>query len=94
MDMQEQNNDGMTRERSVQESRRNFLKTAGRFAVYTPPAVMLLMKPSFADTVGSAVARPKGNNGLGNGFDGQPPGNPPINDGPGTSPGNPGNRPR
>jgi hypothetical protein len=34
----------------------------------------------------------KGNNGVGNGLDGQPPGNPPINDGPGTSPGNPGNR--
>ena len=34
----------------------------------------------------------KGNNGLGNGLDPQPPGNPPINDGPGTSPGNPGNK--
>lgn len=35
---------------------------------------------------------PKGNNGVGNGLDPQPPGNPPINDGPGTSPGNPGNK--
>jgi len=34
----------------------------------------------------------KGNNGVGNGEDPQPPGNPPINDGPGTSPGNPGNK--
>lgn len=34
----------------------------------------------------------KGNNGVGNGLDPQPPGNPPINDGPGTTPGNPGNR--
>lgn len=34
----------------------------------------------------------KGNNGVGNGLDPQPPGNPPINDGPGTSPGNPGNQ--
>jgi len=33
-----------------------------------------------------------GNNGVGNGVDPQPPGNPPINDGPGTGPGNPGNR--
>jgi hypothetical protein len=33
---------------------------------------------------------PKGNNGVGNGEDPQPPGNPPINDGPGTSPGQPG----
>lgn len=36
--------------------------------------------------------QPKGNNGVGNGIDPQPPGNPPINDGPGTSPGNPGNK--
>ncbi len=34
---------------------------------------------------------PNGNNGVGNGIDPQPPGNPPINDGPGTGPGNPGN---
>ena len=33
-----------------------------------------------------------GNNGVGNGVDPQPPGNPPINDGPGTGPGNPGNK--
>jgi hypothetical protein len=33
-----------------------------------------------------------GNNGLGNGIDPQPPGNPPVNDGPGAFPGNPGNR--
>ena len=34
----------------------------------------------------------KGNNGVGNGPDPQPPGNPKVNDGPGTSPGNPGNK--
>ena len=34
-----------------------------------------------------------GDNGVGNGVDPQPPGNPPINDGPGTGPGNPGKRP-
>jgi hypothetical protein len=34
----------------------------------------------------------KGNNGVGNGLDPQPPGNPRVNDGPGTSPGHPGNR--
>lgn len=34
--------------------------------------------------------RRKGNNGLGNGRDPQPPGNPPVNDGPGTGPGTPG----
>ena len=34
----------------------------------------------------------RGNNGVGNGEDPQPPGDPPINDGPGTGPGNPGNK--
>jgi hypothetical protein len=34
----------------------------------------------------------KGNNGVGNGLDPQPPGNPPPNDLAGTSPGNPGNQ--
>jgi hypothetical protein len=38
------------------------------------------------------VSPTKGNNGVGNGVDPQPPGNPPINDGPGTSPGKPGNK--
>jgi len=37
-------------------------------------------------------SRTKGNNGVGNGEDPQPPGDPPVNDGPGTGPGNPGNR--
>src|SRR5262249_49980505 len=36
--------------------------------------------------------RGHGNNGVGNGIDPPPPGNPPVNDGPGTGPGNPGNR--
>lgn len=40
----------------------------------------------------SYLSPTKGNNGVGNGVDPQPPGNPPINDGPGTSPGNPGNK--
>lgn len=39
---------------------------------------------------GSGLGAPKGNNGLGNGVDPQPPGNPPINDGAGTQPGAPG----
>ena len=39
-----------------------------------------------------SVTTPNGNNGVGNGVDPQPPGNPPVNDGPGTSPGNPGNK--
>jgi hypothetical protein len=44
------------------------------------------------DGVSSFGGGPKGNNGVGNGLDPQPPGNPPVNDGPGTGPGNPGNR--
>jgi hypothetical protein len=41
---------------------------------------------------GKGRHRPKGNNGVGNGEDPQPPGNPPVNDGPGAGPGKPGNR--
>jgi hypothetical protein len=37
------------------------------------------------------VSPTRGNNGVGNGVDPQPPGNPPVNDGPGTGPGSPGN---
>ena len=45
-------------ERLVAESRRDFLKKAGKFAVYTPPAVMVLMRPSYATVSGSANGRP------------------------------------
>ena len=31
---------------SQEPSRREFLKTAGRIAIYTPPAVMMLLHPS------------------------------------------------
>jgi hypothetical protein len=48
----------------------------------------VVMKPDG----GVSPTNPKGNNGVGNGLDPQPPGNPPVNDGPGTSPGNPGNK--
>lgn len=41
-----------TEDSSVEgNSRRDFLKKAGKFAVYTPPAVMMLMKPNFASAV-------------------------------------------
>jgi hypothetical protein len=43
----------------AEESRRAFLKKAGKFAVYTPPAVMLLMQPSFASMSKSYVGRPE-----------------------------------
>lgn len=45
-------------EQLVAESRRDFLKKAGKFAVYTPPAVMVLMKPSYATVNGSVNGRP------------------------------------
>jgi hypothetical protein len=40
----------------------------------------------------SVIVGGRGNNGVGNGYDPQPPGNPPVNDGAGTRPGSPGNR--
>ena len=77
--------------------RRAFLVSAGKFAVVVPPAMTLLLStamnsPAIAQSGAGAV--PKGNNGVGNGVDPQPPGNPPINDGPGTSPGAPAARTR
>jgi len=45
--------------KSDSESRRKFIKKAGKLAIYTPPAMMLLMQPA-AHAVSSC------NNGLGN----------------------------
>ena len=33
---------------SADNSRRDFLKKAGKLAIYTPPAMMVMMKPSHA----------------------------------------------
>jgi hypothetical protein len=64
------------------ESRRSFVKKTA----YVAPAILTLKAvPAFA-----SQGSEKGNNGVGNGLDPQPPGNPPVNDGPGTGPGNPG----
>ena len=75
------------------ESRRNFLRKGAYLA---PVVLSFAVRPSFAQNGyggnGKGKTFPKGNNGVGNGEDPQPPGNPPINDGPGTSPGNPGNQ--
>jgi hypothetical protein len=60
------------------EDRRNFLKSAGRFAAVTPPAITLLLSTSLtSDAIAGSGARgyggPKGNNGYGNGGrDGSP----------------------
>lgn len=56
--------------------------------VYKVAGATIVVKPD--NVVSPSV--PNGNNGVGNGLDPQPPGNPPINDGPGTGPGNPGNQ--
>jgi hypothetical protein len=75
----------------AQTSKRELLKKAA----YVAPVMMTLkVAPQFAAS-GSGRAekdKEKGNNGVGNGLDPQPPGNPPVNDGPGTGPGNPGNK--
>ncbi|WP_046863582.1 hypothetical protein [Microvirga massiliensis] len=84
------------RNASADNDRREFLKNCGRFAVVTPPAVTMLLSTSLTtDAIarsGGGGGRPRGNNGVGNGVDPQPPGNPPVNDGPGTKPGSPGRR--
>jgi len=56
---------------------------------YKVQRALIVVKPEGGDI---SPHIPKGNNGVGNGVDPQPPGNPPINDGPGTGPGNPGNK--
>ena len=83
---------------SSDDDRRDFLKSCGRFALTVPPAMTVLlstslMSPAIAQSTGGNLW-PKRNNGVGNGPDPHRPGNPPINDGPGTWPGNPGNRGR
>ena len=76
-----------------QTSKRELLKRA---AYVAPMMLTLKVAPTFAAS-GSGLAenaetdKEKGNNGVGNGLDPQPPGNPPVNDGPGTGPGNPKN---
>jgi len=42
-------------EDNVKKNRRAFLKKAGKFAVYTPPAMMLLMHPSANAVMKSAI---------------------------------------
>ena len=88
-------------EKAVTDDRRSFLRKAGMFAVVTPPAVTFLLSTSMSSRAIAASGgrahgnsgHEHGNNGVGNGPDPQPPGNPPINDGPGSGLGHPGNGP-
>ena len=75
-------------------NRRAFLIKAGKFAAVVPPAMTVLLSTTMSSPAIARSGVVHGNNGVGNGLDPQPPGNPPINDGPGTSPGNPGARSR
>jgi len=80
-----------TKETKAGADRRQFLATAGKAAVVVPPAMTMLLSTTMTSPAIAASGGPmKGNNGVGNGMDPQPPGNPPMNDGPGTGPGNPG----
>lgn len=77
------------------DDRRQFLADCGKFAVTVTPAMSVLLSTSLVSPALAASGggtKTKGNNGVGNGPDPQPPGNPPINDGPGQTPGNPGNQ--
>jgi len=73
---------------ALETDRRKFLVSAGEFAALVPPAMTLLL----STTLNSPAIAQSGNNGVGNGEDPQPPGNPPINDGVGTGKGDPGNK--
>ncbi len=65
-----------------EDDRREFLKTCGRFAVVTPPALTALLSTSLTSTAvahsgGGLHHGPRGNNGYGNGGDdGSPNGKP------------------
>jgi hypothetical protein len=77
---------------AAREDRRAFLQTAGRFALVVPPTMTLLLSTSMSSPAIAKSGISNCNNGLGNGQDCQPPGDPPVNDGPGTGPGQPGGK--
>lgn len=89
--------DELDKPQSAGEDRREFLSKYGKLALVAPPVITMLLStsmasPAIASSTGGTPERPKGNNGVGNGLDGQPPGNPKVNDGPGTGPGSPGDK--
>jgi len=63
--------------------RREFLTKAAKVAVIIPPAMTVLLSTTMASPAIACSARcgsENGNNGLGNGLDPQPPGDPKPND--------------
>ncbi|MHB0772692.1 hypothetical protein [Bradyrhizobium sp. 5.13L] len=59
---------------SEDDDRREFLKTCGKFAAVTPPAMTLLLSTSLtSDAIAKSGAGPAGNNGKGNGGGGGSP---------------------
>ena len=77
---------------SVEADRREFLSVAGKFAVVVPPAMTVLLSTSMSSGAIAQSAAETGNNGVGNGHDPQPPGDPPWNDPPQNGPGDPANK--
>jgi hypothetical protein len=55
-------------------ARRQFLATAAKAAVIVPPAMTVLLSTSMASSAIAQSVSLRGNNGLGNGVDGPPPG--------------------
>jgi hypothetical protein len=76
--------------------RRDFLKKCGTFAAVTPPAAMLrstsLTSKAIAKLGRGGGTPRRGRNGVGNGYDPQPRGNPRVDDDLGRSSGNSGNK--
>lgn len=64
-------------ESRAEQDRRTFLRSCGRFAAVTPPAVTLLLSTSLNSgaIAASGGGGSKGNNGFGNGGDDGVPGN-------------------
>jgi hypothetical protein len=63
IDCFEKNKERRVNDTNHDEARRTFVKTAGKLAIYAPPAMMLLAKPT-------AYAASSCNNGGGNGAEG------------------------
>ena len=80
----------MEYDESQRKSRRKFIKSAGKFAIYTPPALMLMSHPSheaFAKSCNQGVGAPVVNDGCQPGRSGDVLNN---DDFPGAGAGNPG----